>query len=133
VPESVDEVELDLLEVVVEVVGVGVGVAELDGVVEVGCGVVLVLELVLVVDGGWLVDDFAVEVEDLAVVDEPPTSKTSMLATAPLGTVTTQKLAPPTPEAATELVTPPIPSVSGEIEHGSPLHPAEASQVILRP
>lgn len=62
----------------------------------------------------------------------PSMLKTTMLACLPLGTVTTQKLASPTPVALTGLLTPPTPSVPGLMEQGKPLQPPPGHS-ILRP
>jgi hypothetical protein len=62
----------------------------------------------------------------------PPTSKTTMLALAPLGTVTTQKEPPPAPSE-------PLPVISltafldGSIAQGRPLQLAPSSQIISTP
>jgi hypothetical protein len=86
------EVELELVEVEV---GVGVGVVDVVGV---GVGVGLGVELgVGVGDGLCLLLEL-----DLAEPEPPeelPALKTTMFAVWPLGTVTTQKLAPPAPVA----------------------------------
>lgn len=50
-----------------------------------------------------------------------PTGKMTTLAFPPLGTVTTQKLAPPAPDAAVALFTLPTPSLDGSIEQGVPM------------
>jgi hypothetical protein len=108
------ELELELEELEVEVLD-GVGVDdEVELVVEVddGVGVDDEVELVVEVDDGVGVDD---EVELVVEVDdgvgegedegeaepelESPAEKTTTLAVMPLGTVTTQKLAPPAPDA----------------------------------
>lgn len=87
--DDVVDVELGVVEV--ELVEVDVGEGE-DEVVGVGVGVGLAL---LELEG----------LEDDEEPDEPPpefefpASKTTMLAVCPLGTVTTQKLAPPAPDA----------------------------------
>ena len=62
----------------------------------------------------------------------PPALNTTMFAFFPLGTVTTQKSAPPTPVVLTGLSTPPTPSVAGLMEHGKPLQPPSGHS-ILRP
>ena len=62
---------------------------------------------------------------------EPPSSKTTTSAVRPEGTVTTQKLAPPAPEAWSALVTPPIPTTDGSIEQGSPLHPDPEHSILI--
>jgi hypothetical protein len=89
-------------------VGVGVGVGVGDGVDD---------------------SDLDPELEEPDPV-EPSVLNTTMLAEPPLGTVTTQKLAPPTPSAETGLVTPLIPSVDGSIEHGRPLHPPPGHSIL---
>ena len=76
--------------------------------------------------------------EELAGPGEPelaaesPAGNTTMFAVKPLGTVTTQKLAPPAPEAWSALVTPPTPLTEGSMVHGRPLQPAPEHS-ILRP
>jgi hypothetical protein len=90
--EELDLIELEVVDVVLGgvelcVVGVGVGVGEGLGLDE-GTGA---LELLL-----------AGEDDDPAEPDpalESPTGKTTTLAVTPCGIVTTQKLAPPAPEA----------------------------------
>lgn len=133
------EVELeDVLELVEveEGVGVGVGVEEVVGVgvgvglglgvgVGVGVGVGISLAATLCFEG---LD----EPDEPEPPEELPALKTTMLAVWPLGTVTTQKLAPPAPEAWSELVTPPTPLTVGSMEHGVPLHP-EPEQTTLIP
>jgi hypothetical protein len=52
---------------------------------------------------------------------EPSVLKTTMFAVEPFGTVTTQKSAPPAPEAAVALLTCPKPSELGSIAQGRPL------------
>lgn len=54
-----------------------------------------------------------------------------MLAVPPLGTVTTQKDAPPTPTAASGLLTTPMPSVLGLIEQGTPLQPPSGHSILM--
>ena len=89
--EELDLIELEVVDVVLGgvelcVVGVGVGVGEGLGVEGTGA-----LELLL-----------AGEDDDPAEPDpalESPTGKTTTLAVSPWGIVTTQKLAPPAPEA----------------------------------
>jgi hypothetical protein len=103
--EEVDRLEeagAEELGVMLLVVG-GAGFEELDG----GGG------------GGGGAD------EELAGADafEPSVLNTTMLADLPLGTVTTQKLAPPTPSALSGLSTPFMSMVEGSILHGVPLHP----------
>jgi len=108
-------VELKLLELVVEIIDDDELVVEIFEDVDVELGVVEV-ELVEV-DVGEGVDEvvgvgvgvgLGLELEDLEDDEEPdepppelefPASKTTMLAVWPLGTVTTQKLAPPAPDA----------------------------------
>lgn len=52
---------------------------------------------------------------------EPSVLKTTIFAVEPLGTVTTQKSAPPAPEAAVALLTNPKPSELGSMAQGRPL------------
>jgi len=61
--------------------------------------------------------------EELGDALEPSVWNTTMLADLPFGTVTTQKLAPPTPVVLTGLSTPLTSIVEGSILHGMPLHP----------
>ena len=63
---------------------------------------------------------------------EPSVLKTTMLAVSPLGTVTTQKSAPPAPVAARLLLTLKPSTVAGLISQGSPLQRPD-SHSILRP
>lgn len=62
---------------------------------------------------------------------DAPGWKMTMLAVVPLGIVTTQKLAPPAPEAWSELVTPPTPSTDGSMEHGVPLQPGPEHTILI--
>lgn len=116
---------LDVLEVDVDD-GVGVGVGVDDGDDEELGG----LELEAAFEGDELddPDDPYLPLPD----PDPPTSKTSMTAFPPLGTVATQKLVPPAPVLESELVTVPGLLTDGSIEQGKPLHPPPG-QVILRP
>jgi hypothetical protein len=100
-------------------VGVGVGVGEADGE---GVGVALSLEESL--------EEPAAAALLAALATEPSVLKTTMLAVEPLGIVTTQKLAPPAPDAWLALVTPPMPSVDGLMEHGVPLHPPPSHSIL---
>ena len=117
--DELEDVEVEeLLELLDEVqlgvhvdVGVGVGIG-----VVVGMG-----------DGS---DEAAMDPEPEA--EESPAGKTTTLADPPSGTVTTQKFAPPAPDAWSELVTPPIPLVEGSMEQGRPLQP-EPEHSTLRP
>ena len=61
--------------------------------------------------------------EELGDALEPSVWNTTILADLPFGTVTTQKLAPPTPVVLTGLSTPLTSIVEGSILHGMPLHP----------
>lgn len=72
---------------------------------------------------GAAADDLTGEVPDEGDAVEPSVLKTTMFAEPPLGTVTTQKLAPPTPVAATGLSTPFTSTLEGSIAHGRPLQP----------
>ena len=114
---------LDIFEVDVDD-GVGVGVDEGDD-EELGG---LELETALEALEGDELDDL----DDPLPDPDPPTSKTSMTAFPPLGTVATQKLVPPAPVLESELVTVPGLFTDGSIEQGKPLQPPPG-QVILRP
>jgi hypothetical protein len=114
-------VGLDLDEVV-ELAGVDVSAV-------VGSGSVLVGSGSFVGSAEGLEDFFPPSPEPPS---ELPALKTTTFAVAPLGTVTTQKLAPPAPEACWALVTPPTPSLDGSMEHGVPLH-SPPEQTILTP
>lgn len=110
-------VELDLLELE-EVVEVDVELVEVELGVVVGVGVG--------VGVGEALEDLAPEPLEL------PAGKTTTFAVSPLGMVTTQKFAPPAPEAWSALVTPPTPLLEGSMLHGVPLQP-EPEQTILTP
>lgn len=99
-----------MLEGLVE--GVGVGVAEVEG-------------------EAWAAPAAAFPAGE-PESDLPETSKTTMLAVMPLGTVTTQKLAPPAPAAEREDSTFPMPSLAGLMEQGVPLQPSP-EQTIFTP
>jgi hypothetical protein len=86
----------------------------------VGAG--LVVEVVGGGGGGAAELDLDGELEGEVALD-PSVWKTTMLADLPLGTVTTQKLAPPTPSALTGLLTPLISIFDGSISQGVPLQP----------
>jgi len=101
----------------------------------------VVLVEVGVVDEAFLVvvDVVAAALEVVVDFDPPelpppefPASKRTMFAVDPEGTVTTQKSAPPAPEADSELVTTLSPFV-GSILQGSPLHATPSAQVISIP
>jgi hypothetical protein len=62
----------------------------------------------------------------------PPTSKTTMLALAPLGTVTTQKEPPPAPSEPLPVISL-IAFLDGSIAQGRPLQLAPSSQIISTP
>jgi len=94
-----------------------------DDEVDVVVGVALVDE-----GGGGATDDGA---SGAGPPSEPSTLKTTMLAVLPLGTVTTQKLAPPTPVALTGLFTPFVPSVEGWMAQGRPLHPPPGHSILM--
>jgi hypothetical protein len=91
VDDVVERVELEE-ELVLDVVGVGVAdvvdVVEGRGVVEVDVDVE-----VLLLDTDWT------EFDDGAVESDSPALKTTIVAFTPCGTVTTQKSAPPAPDA----------------------------------
>lgn len=98
--------------------------------------VVLAAELEVVV--GALVEEVvaALVVEEAlteVLLAAEPMGNTTMLAVTPLGTVTTQKLAPPAPFASSSAVTPPMPSVDGSMEHGRPLQTAPSGHSNLTP
>jgi hypothetical protein len=59
-----------------------------------------------------------------------PAGKTTTLAVEPFGTVTTQKLEPPAPDAWSLLVTPPTPLTVGSMEQGSPLQPPPLHSIL---
>lgn len=110
----------------VEVEGVGVGV---EVVVGVGSGVEVVDGVSLVVLELELVGTATVVGGAPCPPPCPPSfSKTTKFAFFPLGTVTTQKLPPPAPEAW-----PPIISLTlltaGSILHGKPLQPAPSHSI----
>jgi hypothetical protein len=72
-----------------------------------------------------------------AALDEPeaeesPAGNRTTVADWPSGIVTTQKFAPPAPDASSGLVTPPIPFTEGSMEQGRPLQP-EPEHSTLRP
>lgn len=121
--ELLDELEELLLELELEVAsGVGLGV-ELEEVVATAT---------LAFFGAW--DVVAASSEDDELDEspvEPSVLKTTMFAVDPLGTVTTQKSAPPAPEAAVALLTTPKPSELGSIAQGRPLQ--FPSHSIFRP
>ena len=62
---------------------------------------------------------------------EPSVLKMTMLAVSPLGTVTTQKSAPPAPVAARSLLTLKPSTVAGLISHGSPLQRPDAHSILM--
>ena len=111
---EVDLVELDVVDVVGVGVGVGLGVVDVEGAAE---------EL-------EAFEDDPEEPEPPPL--ELPESKTTTFAVTPLGTVTTQKFAPPAPDAWSELVTPPMPLTAGSMAQGRPLQP-EPEHSILTP
>lgn len=61
---------------------------------------------------------------------DPSTLKTTMLAVLPLGTVTTQKLAP-SPTALLLLLTPLTPSDAGLMAQGRPLQPPPGHSILM--
>jgi len=89
----------------------------------VGSGVVEVVEVVDGFGGGGAADE-------TGPVD-PSVLNTTILAVFPLGTVTTQKEAPPTPMALTGLSTPPIPLLAGLMPHGIPLQPPPGQSILM--
>lgn len=110
--------------------GVGVGVEVLEGVgVGVSVGVsVEVLELVGVGVGVLVLDEVAVLVgtETVSELEESPlasTSKTTMLALEPGGTVMTQPVAPPAPVNMSRASMMLTAMVEGSILQGRPLQP----------
>jgi len=64
---------------------------------------------------------------------EPSVLKTTMFAVCPLGTVTTQKSAPPAPVAARSLLTLKPSTVAGLSSQGKPLQPTPSAHSILTP
>ena len=142
--EVVEEVEL-AVEVELEV-GVGVEVEVSEGVeVEVGVSVVLVLvgvgvgvevlvlvlvlelELELLVEVGVLVETSTVSDEVLPL---PSFSKTTMCAVEPLGTVTTQPVAPPAPTKGSPIIS--LTSLTaGSILQGRPLQPPPSHSISI--
>lgn len=118
--ELLDELEELLLELVLEVSSVVDGV-ELEEVVATAA--------ILAFFGAWDVvaassgvdelDASPVEPDESPV--EPSVLKTTMFAVDPFGTVTTQKSAPPAPEAEVALLTTPKPSELGSMAQGRPL------------
>lgn len=126
-----------VLLVVVEVV-VGLGVVVVVDVVD---GVVVVDVVVVVGLGdGVVVVVVVLEDDDLAALELPddddddelcPALNTTMLALPPLGTVTTQKLAPPAPEAESGDVTPFTGLTDGSIEHGRPLQFPSGHSILM--
>jgi hypothetical protein len=136
--EVVEEVEL-AVEVELEV-GVGVEVEVSDGVevdvgvsvvlvlVGVGVGVeVLVLELELLVEVGVLVETSMVSDEVLPL---PSFSKTTMCAVEPLGTVTTQPVAPPAPTKGSPIISLTL-LTAGSILQGRPLQPPPSHSISI--
>lgn len=109
------------------------GEVELRDVVDGEAVVVAAVEVEVLVEVGL---ELETEVgEELGVESPaplPPASKTTMFAFWPLGTVTTQKEAPPAPSALSKEVTPFKP-LEGSILQGRPLQPAPSSQVISTP
>lgn len=81
-------------------------------------------------EGAGAADDLGGEELEGADALEPSVLNTTMLADLPLGTVTTQKLAPPTPSALTGLSTPFTSMVEGSILHGTPLHPPSGHSIL---
>ena len=98
-----------LLEGISEVV-----VGTSDGVVEVVVGTCVVV-------GAACVEVGVSSLSSESSLPEPSVLKTTMLAVDPLGTVTTQKEAPPAPTSADGLSVSPM--ALSPIEHGSPLQP----------
>jgi hypothetical protein len=138
--EVVEEVEL-AVEVELEV-GVGVEVEVSEGVeVEVGVSVVLVLvgvgvgvevlvlvlELELLVEVGVLVETSMVSDEVLPL---PSFSKTTMCAVEPLGTVTTQPVAPPAPTKGSPIISLTL-LIAGSILQGRPLQPPPSHSISI--
>ena len=84
-----------------------------------------------VVGGGAGADDFSFGSSfAFAGPSDPSMLKTTMLAVFPLGTVTTQKVAPPTPTVPTGLERPLTPpSVAGLMEQGRPLQPPSGHSI----
>lgn len=60
-----------------------------------------------------------------------PTGKTTTFAFPPLGTVTTQKLAPPAPDPVWPLLTPPTPSEVGSMEQGRPVQEPVTHSILI--
>jgi hypothetical protein len=81
-------------------------------------GAALVVGLAEEVGGAGAEED-----DDAGLPLEPSVLKTTMLAEPPLGTVTTQKLALPTPMAESGLSRPLTPPLDGSMLHGRPLQP----------
>lgn len=96
--------------------------------------VVVVGGLLEVVVGFSVVVGLAVVVGSLVFVGSGssclPTGKMTTLAFPPLGTVTTQKLAPPAPAAELALLTLPTPSEEGSIEQGVPMQLPVAHSIL---
>ena len=91
------------------------------------------LELLGVDGAGFGCEDDAGGATDVGAAgpSEPSTLKTTMFAVFPLGTVTTQKSAFPTPVALTGLSTPPTPLLEGLMEHGKPLQPPAGHSILI--
>lgn len=109
---ELDELDELLLVLVLEVASVESGV-ELEDVVATA---------ILAFFGAWDVVADSSEDDELDESPvEPSVLKTTMFAVDPFGTVTTQKSAPPAPEAEVALLTTPKPSELGSMAQGRPL------------
>jgi len=110
---------VELVDIVLLVVGVGVA------------------DVVDVVEGGAVVEvEVGVTTEDEGAppdgeLEESPALKTTRFALLPVGTVTTQKPAPPAPSADSDDVTVFIALTDGSIEHGRPLHPPPSHSILI--
>jgi hypothetical protein len=112
--------EEEAAEVVEEAEEVEVGVS----VVEVVVGATVLLVLLLLAE--LVEDDF------LSSLEEPPEmSKTTMLALAPEGTVTTQPVAPPAPVKTSGASISLTPMVEGSIRQGRPLQPSPSHRISI--
>lgn len=116
-PELDEEEAAEVVEEAEEDVELGASVVE----VVVGAAVLVVL---------LLLDEL--EEDDLDSLEEPPEmSKTTMLALAPEGTVTTQPVAPPAPVKTSGAFISLTPMVEGSIRQGRPLQPSPSHRISI--
>jgi hypothetical protein len=118
-PELEEEEAAEVVEEAEVEVEVEVGVS----VVEVVVGALVLLELLLLAE--------LVETDTVSLEEPPEVSKTTMLALAPEGTVTTQPVAPPAPVKTSGASISFTPMVEGSIRQGRPLQPLPSQRISI--